>query len=265
MGSQKVLYDVMKHPEWIPPHSEQWYKQLGTEIGEYNYPWKSQFAEPTAAMILAERISKYVGKNTRILDIGCGHGEFTYQWAAKAKEVVGIDVINGFIETANKNKPTNSIRFLNVHADEKLPFPDRYFDLVYTKKGPWLYEEASRITKPGGIIIGLFHGGTDGGLRRQFPGLYHPLPVNPFDLELIKNNYKMNELTDLDIEVIEEVEYLSTPEDILIKKCFGQSQTLKNVAWQKCLKDVEEIFDKNATSKGLKVINYHHLIIIRNK
>ncbi|MBO0992770.1 hypothetical protein [Bacillus sp. SD088] len=37
MGSQKVLYDVMKHQEWIPPHSEQWYKQLGTEIGEYNY------------------------------------------------------------------------------------------------------------------------------------------------------------------------------------------------------------------------------------
>lgn len=27
------------------------------------------------------------------------------------------------------------IKFLNVNADGKLPFPDHYFDLVYTKKG----------------------------------------------------------------------------------------------------------------------------------
>lgn len=268
MVNQKVLYDVMKHQEWVPPHSEKWYNQLGTEIGEYKYPWKSQFDEPTATMVFTEAIAQYIGKETRILDVGCGHGEFTYQWASKVEEVIGIDVIEGFIQTANKNKPSGSIQFLRVNADEKLPFPDNYFDVVYTKKGPWLYEEASRITKPGGIVMGFYHGGTDGGLREHFPGLYQPMPVDPYDLELIENKYNFKGskgLTDFNIEVIEEEEYFSTPEDVLIKKCFGQNEALKEVAWRECLKDVEEIFYKNATSKGLKVTNYHHLITARTK
>ncbi|MDQ0232589.1 class I SAM-dependent methyltransferase [Metabacillus malikii] len=266
MVNQKVLYDVMRHQEWVPPHSDEWYSQLG---GKYNYPWKSEFEEPTAEMVLSQKIDSYVNENFRILDVGCGHGEFTYQWSSKVKEVVGIDVIEEFIYTANINKPSDSLRFITVNANEKVPFPDDYFDLVYSKKGPWIsvYSEANRITKRGVLVIGLYHGGTDGGLRDLFPGLYHPMPVNPYDLEYISRKFEFDksELTDFNIEVIEEVEYLSTPEDVLIKKCFGQNEALKAVAWKECLKDIEEIFYKNATSKGLKVINYYHLITARTK
>jgi SAM-dependent methyltransferase len=178
MQNQKRLFDPMLHPEWVPPHSEKWYAQLGAE-GEYKYPWKSQFDEPTAVMVFAQRLSSYIEEDSRVLDVGCGHGEFTYQWASEVKEVVGIDVIEGFILTANRNKPSDTIRFLSVNTDEKLPFSDDYFDVVYTKKGPWLYQEANGITKRGGIVMGLYHGGTDGGLRELFPDLYHPMPINP--------------------------------------------------------------------------------------
>ncbi|MDQ0899945.1 hypothetical protein [Paenibacillus sp. V4I7] len=65
------------------------------------------------------------------------------------------------------------------------------------------------------------------------------------------------------VEQLEEIEYLSTPEDVLIKKCFGQSQKLREVVWQECLQDVEGIFNKYATSKGLKIINYYHLLTAR--
>jgi len=264
MKNQKVLYDVMNHPEWIQPHSDKWYSQLG---GRYKYPWKSQFEETTAAMVLSQKIDSLVDKNSRILDVGCGHGEFTYQWNSKVKEVVGIDVVEEFIQTANINKPSNSVGFVTVNHDDNVPFPNNYFDLVYTKKGPWIsqYSEANRITRPGGVVIGLYHGGTDGGLRKLFPGLYNPMPVDPYDLEQLTNKFEFHksELTDFHIEVIEEVEYLSTPEDVLIKKCYGQSQKLKEVAWRECLRDVEEIFYKNTTPKGLKVINYHHLVIAR--
>lgn len=36
-------------------------------------------------------------------------------------------------------------------------------------------------------------------------------------------------LTDFNIEVIEEVQYLVTTEDILIKKCFGQNKIIKEL------------------------------------
>ena len=262
MRDQKLLYDPMDHSEWISPHSEKWYKQLG---GKYNYPWKSTFEEPTADILLAQRINSNINENSRILDIGCGHADFTLQWASKVKEVIGIDLVEEFIHTANLKKYSDTMRFITVKQNEKVPFRDNYFDLIYSKKGPWIsqYQEANRILKPGGIVIGLYHGGTDGGLRKLFPGLYHPLTVDAYDLKFIAEKYEFHksELSDFKIEVIEEIEYLSTPEDVLIKKCFGQNQRVKEVTWRNCLKNVEDIFYKYATSKGLKVINYHYLVM----
>lgn len=71
-----------------------------------------------------------------MLDVGCGHGDFTSLFAHKAKEVVGIDVIEGYIASANNKKTGESVKFLVVDADKQLPFPDSFFDVVYTKKGP---------------------------------------------------------------------------------------------------------------------------------
>lgn len=154
----------------------------------------------------------------------------------------------------------------NLRANGQLPFSDNYFDIVYTKKGPWLYTEGNRIAKPNAIVMGLYHGGTDGGLGELFADLYDPLSNNPYDIDCIMNLWKFNEsvgLTDFHIEVIEEIEYLSTPEDVLIKRCFGQNNKIKELVWKECLKNVEEVFYNNTNSKGLKVINYYHLVTSR--
>jgi SAM-dependent methyltransferase len=267
----KLLFDPMKHPEWIPPQTEQWYANLALETGEYKYPWKSEFDEPRAEVVFADKITAYLNENKRVLDVGCGHGEFTTMFAHKAKEVVGIDVIEGYIAWANKKNACDSVRFLVVDADQKLPFADDSFDVVYTKKGPWLFhkgvEEGHRIIKPGAIALGLYHCGTDAGFRSLFPGLYSPFSDNylieineKFERQLSESN-----LEGVELQVFEEVEYLSSPEDVLLKKCFGQSDKLKEIVWRECLKDVEEIFDLNTTPKGLRVVNYHALMIGKAK
>lgn len=251
--------DPAKHPEWTPPQSKEFYSRLVEEYGKYKYPWNSQFDEPTAEMILAEYVFPELCGNARVLDVGCGHGEFTLQFASKANEVVGIDITEGFIASANKKRKTDNTRFLLVNADDRLLFPDNYFDVAYTKKGPtsW-YTEGNRVVKPGGLICGLYHGGTDGGLRSLFPGLYSPVGKVDFNraIESLGRNLRLKEsgLTEIHFQPIEEIEYLSAPEDVLKKKCFGQSKRLKEYVWKECLKGVEEIFYKNATSRGLKVI-----------
>ncbi|MDU0203973.1 class I SAM-dependent methyltransferase [Paenibacillus sp. PFR10] len=259
-GLEKILFDPMKHPEWVVPHSPEWYKQLFGEVGEYKYPWKSTFDEPRAEMILAEKINSSLCEG-RLLDVGCGHGEFAFQFALNAKEVVGIDVEKGFIEKGNKTKSVENINFLIIDGNGNLPFPNDYFDVAYTKKGPrdW-YHEGNRIVRAGGTIIGFYHAGSHGALRELFPGLYSQIPKPEANDILRVLNLHGSGLTDINVELLEEIEYLSTPEDVLIKKCFGQSKKLRDIVWQECLQDVERIFNKYATSKGLKIINYYHLL-----
>jgi SAM-dependent methyltransferase len=263
MNDKYIFPDPSKHPDWIIPHSPEWYSQLNNSIGEYRYPWKSTFDMPTAETMFADYLSSYITQDSRILDVGCGHGDFTSSWGYKVKEVIEIDNRENFIKRANKNNTNESTKYLVVNADEKLPFPNNYFDIIYTKKGPWLYKEASRILKNNGIIVGLYHGGTDGGFRKLFPGLFSPLPFDPYNFDVVEERHKLNQsvgLSQMGIRVLEEVEFLAAPEDVLIKKCFGQSEKLQDFVWSQCLKGVKEIFYKHATEKGLRVINYHHLI-----
>lgn len=220
----------MQHPDWIPPQSPEWHENLAKETGVYKYPWKSEFDEPRAEAIFADRIAEYLSKDARVLDVGCGHGEFTKSFIGQAKELIGIDIVEGYIATAREGADS-SVSFLVVDADKPLPFADDDFDMVYTKKGPWLFhkgmEEGHRILKRGGMALGLYHCKSDGQFRSLFPGLYQPLPDNY--MEEIQAKYE-RQLVDsglerVGLEIIEEVEYLSTPEDVLIKKCFGQKET----------------------------------------
>lgn len=267
---QKMLFDPMGHSEWIPPQSAEWHRKLALEAGEYKYPWESTFDEPRVEVVFAEKIADYLGESARVLDVGCGHGEFTKSIARNAKEVVGIDVVEGYIDSARAGA-SESVQFLVVDADKPLPFANDSFDIVYTKKGPWLFQngvkEGHRIIKPGGVALAMYHCGTDGGLRSLFPGLYHPLPDNYLDEVQVKFERQLAEsgLEEVELRIFEEVEYLSSPEDVLIKKCFGQNERLKKIVWRKCLNDVEEIFHRNATSRGLRVVNYHAMIIGRAK
>lgn len=268
---EKIVFpNPMKHPEWVPPHSPEWYTNLDQQLGEYKYPWKSEFDEPTAETIFAQKISPYLTNNSRILDVGCGHGEFTCQFADHAEAVVGVDIRESFISKANKIKTSDSVQFMTVDVGNGLPFPDDSFDLVYTKKGPWLFQsdgngEGNRVNKPGGVALLFLHAGTDGGLRELFPGIYTPFTHNLYDMQPLVSKLKLkeNHLKLVEIQIIEETEYLSTPEDVLLKKCFGQNEKLKEFVWRECLPGVEDIFRKNAAPRGLKVTNYYRIVTVR--
>ncbi|WP_157272734.1 class I SAM-dependent methyltransferase [Paenibacillus daejeonensis] len=258
----------MEHPDWIPPQTAEWHENLALETGGYKYPWNSVFDEPRAEVIFADKITACLRENSRVLDVGCGHGEFTKTFATRSREIVGIDVVEGYIASAKKDSD-KSITFDVVDADKPLPFSNDSFDVVYTKKGPWLFhkgmKEGHRVIKPGGMALGLYHCGTDGGLRSLFPGLYSPLPDNYLEEIKAKFERQLSEsnLEKIELKIFEEIEYLSRPEDVLIKKCFGQKETLKEIVWEKCLEDVEGIFLRHATSRGLKVANYYALMIGR--
>ena len=93
----------------------------------------------------------------KILEPGCGRGEHLRIFQDLGLKVYGLDLS----PEAPKLAGNLNISVCNLES-EKLPFPDNFFDVVYSKsflehlKEPHIFlKEALRILKPGGLILSL--------------------------------------------------------------------------------------------------------------
>ena len=97
-----------------------------------------------------------VGPGTRVLDVGCGSGEFCRLAAARGAAGSGIDAAEGMISVARRHVPGADLR---VGAMERLPWDDAMFDVVtgfnalqFAADGLAALAEARRVARPGGRI-----------------------------------------------------------------------------------------------------------------
>ncbi|MCM8786988.1 MAG: class I SAM-dependent methyltransferase [Candidatus Omnitrophica bacterium] len=99
----------------------------------------------------------------RILDIGCGNGDFLINNASRFKEAWGVEISNKRVINARrriKKKKLKNIFFKVLDVDNGLPFKKSYFDIVTIIASFGLFydiffvlEEIKRILKRGGILI----------------------------------------------------------------------------------------------------------------
>jgi SAM-dependent methyltransferase len=101
-------------------------------------------------------IDSYVTSKTRILDVGCGHGDFLKPVHTETLHSYGLDPDKDALakNTFIKNKTVGTV--------EKLPFESNFFDLVVSA---WVlehladpkqaFEEIFRVLKPDGKVIFL--------------------------------------------------------------------------------------------------------------
>jgi SAM-dependent methyltransferase len=98
----------------------------------------------------------------KVLDIGCGSGQFIEILAETLgayESITGIDVDESVLLEAGKKFPEESFRFLNANA-QSLPFESNSFDLVTVSKALHHVEndrlalsEMKRVLKPGGFLL----------------------------------------------------------------------------------------------------------------
>lgn len=107
-----------------------------------------------------------------ILDIGCGPGWVSVQYAAGGANVTSVDLTDAAVELAQKHLEIKGLSAdVSVASAEDLPFPTGRFDLVvasgvlhHTPDCQRAITEAFRVTRPGGsgkITLyrkGLLHG-----------------------------------------------------------------------------------------------------------
>jgi len=102
-------------------------------------------------------------RNKKILDCGCGTGEYTCWYAAHDNEVTAIDLSLGSLECAQAYARSYNLDD-RIHFKQKsvleLDYPDDSFDIVYSygvlhhTPDPWRgFENMVRVCKSGGVVI----------------------------------------------------------------------------------------------------------------
>ena len=119
----------------------------------------------------------------RVLDYGCGEGEFAVWLAAQGAETYAIDISPVSVENgvrAAKKAGVEARTHFSVMDAESLTFEDDYFDLIVVNgvlhhlKLDRAYLELARVVKPGGFVVAaeaLRHNPLIRWYRRRTPDL----------------------------------------------------------------------------------------------
>ena len=98
------------------------------------------------------------------LDVGCGQGTYTLQFAEKGAHMVGVDLSRNQLDWAQRNSKAMDVAVDWVQAmADQLPFPDARFDFVYCvnmlhhmeskEAQERALKEMGRVLRPGGRIF----------------------------------------------------------------------------------------------------------------
>jgi ubiquinone/menaquinone biosynthesis C-methylase UbiE len=76
-------------------------------------------------------ISACQPRGKKILEIGCGHGTLTFQYAGLPRLVMGVDPDQSELNLAKGDKRTSEMNISFIRAKgEGLPYPSQCFDIV---------------------------------------------------------------------------------------------------------------------------------------
>mgnify|MGYP001191238599 CR=1 FL=1 len=147
---------------------------------------------------LVERF-KINKKNDKLLDVGCGRGEFLNAFINHDIDGYGIDASS----YSKKKFPKIKLKIQNLDIEKKLPYDDSFFDFVFSKsviehfyEPEFLFEEITRVLKPGGLIITMTPDWNDN-YKTFYDDYSHK---KPFTLESLEDIQKINNLEIVSIE-----------------------------------------------------------------
>ncbi len=114
-------------------------------------------AVPLFEVVLQETA---VGKNTSVLDVGCGSGIFCEMAAKRGARVSGLDASEQLLAIARERVQMGDFRTGEI---EELPYDDQAFDVVtgfssfqFAANPIKALQEASRVSRTGTVVIAVF-------------------------------------------------------------------------------------------------------------
>ena len=144
-------------------------------------------------------VLKFQLKNKKILEIGCGKGKTINDFINKKNDCYATDISDYSFRFLNKR-----IKFFKNNIDEeKLPFVDNYFDVIYSKSViehlnniENFFFECKRVLKKNGILIVYTPD-----WETQYINFYDdPTHVRPFTKITMENYFKFYNFQNYKVE-----------------------------------------------------------------
>nr|WP_272877284.1 class I SAM-dependent methyltransferase [Neoroseomonas eburnea] len=116
-------------------------------------------AERLERRLILELLGDVRGR--RILDLGCGDGDFAIELARRGADVTGIDASPAMIEDAGRRAESEGVPVdFRPAGAEALPFPTGHFDIVvavtilcFVADAAPVFREVARVLRPGGALV----------------------------------------------------------------------------------------------------------------
>jgi ubiquinone/menaquinone biosynthesis C-methylase UbiE len=121
---------------------------------------KAEAEMPLRLRLLGIKKEDYVGK--KVLDAGCGTGEYSCWYANQGGDVTGVDLSETSLDNATDYAKREGIKNVKFEKQSvlKLNFPDASFDYVasmgvlhHTPNPYGGFRELCRVLRPGGVIL----------------------------------------------------------------------------------------------------------------
>ncbi|WFR62917.1 class I SAM-dependent methyltransferase [Paenibacillus amylolyticus] len=166
-----------------------------------------------------EEVVRHTQPSDLLLDIGTGGGEAILSIAEEALLLVGIDLAQGMIETAQQNLLAAgvhpNVRFLHMDA-ENLAFPNHFFNVVSSRHSGFSASEVFRVLAEGGIFLTQQVSEHDKSNIAEAFGRGQSLGIQPGTLmERYKHELQTAGFHDIQVREYNVVEHYATPEDLM--------------------------------------------------
>jgi SAM-dependent methyltransferase len=147
-------------------NSKAWWNSLADKLNGYKTAQSARFDGPNGEAEFADMAKLTVQMFPNVLDVGCADGRFTFELAAHARSITGIDLSERMIHFAKESATASMSHAQFVIGDGRwMPFASDSFDLVISRRGPVsipaFLDEAIRVVRPGGAIMEITIGDYD--------------------------------------------------------------------------------------------------------
>jgi SAM-dependent methyltransferase len=136
----------------VPEQAEEAYDELADW---YSARKRGSYEFKIQLPVILNLLGNLRGKN--LIDIGCGPGVYSVEFARRGAIVVGLDISRKMLDKARNNaKMTNARLTLQKTDAHFLPFMDKSFDiavLILTILNAKMLQETARILRPDGLLL----------------------------------------------------------------------------------------------------------------
>jgi len=205
----------------------------------------------------------------KVLDVGCGPGEFTLRVGRIAKTVTGIDTSKVALEFAKRNLARSRLENVAFRYGDagKLPFRDSSFDLAYSRRGPASdskqnLTEIFRVLRRGGVFMEITIGERD---KQNVARIFRRGQKLGFKGQV--SDVKKRWLEQVGFKISEARDYLATEifhsmNDLIIR--LKTAPIIPNFDVERDEKFLEAVKTKCITERGIET-QVHRVVLIAEK